>query len=318
MAYIEVDNKLKADAEIIYIKLGMSVSDAVNMFFEQTKLHDGLPFGIKKNGTIDEVDPSWMIWLSGALKQGCAPDELRDILLKNNFTIDAVKRAMGKAFNDISEPTGIDYKALSEVNITKVAKRIEDDRLQLYVLENFMSEEESDELVKLISEHLRPSTLSYASNDKDFRTSSTCDMSFIKSPIVTRADEKIARTLGIQLPYSEGIQAQRYDVGQQFKAHYDYFTPGTPVYEKFASFLGNRTWTFMVYLNDTPKGGGTKFVNIDKTFYPKKGTAVIWNNLYPDGKPNPDTLHWGLPVEEGEKVIITKWFRERGEGPMFY
>jgi prolyl 4-hydroxylase len=45
---------------------------------------------------------------------------------------------------------------------------------------------------------------------------------------------------------------------------------------------------------------------------------VIWNNLRPDGTVNPDTLHAGMPVLAGHKIIITKWFRERGSGPMFY
>lgn len=74
----------------------------------------------------------------------------------------------------------------------------------------------------------------------------------------------------------------------------------------------------MIYLNDTPKGGGTHFLYLDQIFYPKQGQAVIWNNLYPDGTPNRNTLHHGMPVEEGQKVIITKWFREKGSGDMFY
>ncbi len=123
------------------------------------------------------------------------------------------------------------------------------------------------------------------------------------------------KTLGIRLAYSEGIQAQRYDVGQQFKAHTDYFEPGTPEYAKFGGNRGNRTWTFMVYLNEGMGGGGTKFFAIDHTFVPKKGQAVIWNNLNPDGTPNAATLHSGEPVTSGHKIIITKWFRELGSGP---
>jgi prolyl 4-hydroxylase len=74
----------------------------------------------------------------------------------------------------------------------------------------------------------------------------------------------------------------------------------------------------MVYLNDGMGGGGTKFFAIDHTFVPKKGQAVIWNNLNPDGTPNAATLHSGEPVTAGHKLIITKWFRELGSGPMFY
>jgi len=57
---------------------------------------------------------------------------------------------------------------------------------------------------------------------------------------------------------------------------------------------------------------------VDHTFVPKKGQAVIWNNLNPDGTPNAATLHSGEPVTSGHKIIITKWFRELGSGPMFY
>jgi prolyl 4-hydroxylase len=118
--------------------------------------------------------------------------------------------------------------------------------------------------------------------------------------------------------YSEGIQAQRYDVGQQFKPHWDYFEPGTKEYLRFAGTRGNRTWTFMVYLNEGMEGGGTRFTELGHTFQPKTGLAVLWNNLKSDGTPNTFTKHSGEPVLSGHKIIITKWFRAIGEGPVFH
>ena len=64
-------------------------------------------------------------------------------------------------------------------------------------------------------------------------------------------------------------------------------------------------------------GGGTAFLRLDHVFQPRRGRALAWNNLHANGAPNPDTLHAGLPVLQGAKTIITKWFRERGEGSMF-
>jgi prolyl 4-hydroxylase len=154
--------------------------------------------------------------------------------------------------------------------------------------------------------------------DKYYRTSSTSDLALLNNKTVEALDEKIARMIGIRPAYSEGIQGQHYAVGQEFKQHTDFFEPDTDEYIKFAGSRGNRTWTFMVYLNDVPKGGGTHFINLKHVFQPKKGQAVVWNNLYEDSTPNYDTLHAGMPVLEGEKTIITKWFRERGHGPMFY
>ena len=55
--------------------------------------------------------------------------------------------------------------------------------------------------------------------------------------------------------YGEPLQGQRYDVGQEFKAHTDYFEPGGADYDRFCSVAGQRTWTFMVYLNAVDAGG---------------------------------------------------------------
>ena len=66
----------------------------------------------------------------------------------------------------------------------------------------------------------------------------------------------------------------------------------------------------MSYLNDTHKGGHTRVNKLDVGFIPRIGLALFWNNLCEDGNPNPWTMHHGMPVLEGEKYIITKWFRE--------
>ena len=275
------------------------------------------------------LDDSWKGWLKENLDRQCNPEELLSTLLGAAFSVDSIRECMGDKFPANSSllagasPPALDYQALATVRLTRPgsglkAKMLVTDKLQLYVLDDFLSGPECDAIVEIISQSLRPSTVTIESNDKYFRTSSTSDLSILNPPAVQALDEKIAQTLGIRLPYSEGIQAQCYEVGQEFKRHTDFFEPGTDEHDKFGGERGNRTWTFMVYLNTVPKGGGTKFFAIDKTFYPQKGRAVVWNNLYPDGTVNRDTLHAGLPVEEGHKVIITKWFREKGMGPMFF
>jgi len=107
-------------------------------------------------------------------------------------------------------------------------------------------------------------------------------------------------------------------VGQQFKPHWDYYPLGSNLYERYAGVRGNRTWTFMVYLNEGVVGGGTRFTELDITFKPRLGMALFWNNLHADGMPNPATMHCGEPVISGHKVIITKWFRACGDGPVFH
>ena len=222
-----------------------------------------------------------------------------------------------------NRPSDIDYKALSKVRITRSnihpdVKRVNVSNIQLYTWDNFLSSVECNELIKIINENRRPSTLTYGNGDAEFRTSTTCDLAGFNDSIIHEIDLKISKALGIYLCYSEALQGQHYDIGQEFKPHTDYFEPDTPIFDEYAATQGQRTWTFMIYLKDTEKGGGTRFVNIDRTFYPKLGQAIIWNNPDNRGRPKRDTVHQALKVESGTKIIITKWFRERGEGPMLY
>jgi DNA-damage-inducible protein J len=42
-----INPKLKAEAEIIFEKLGLSISEAITLFYQQVKLAKGLPFEIR-------------------------------------------------------------------------------------------------------------------------------------------------------------------------------------------------------------------------------------------------------------------------------
>jgi len=232
--------------------------------------------------------------------------------------VSAISKTIAKCYRT-------DFKSIAETRLTDPnkcpqARRYPSKKVQLYTFDNFMSSQECDAISDLICQSLRPSTIITASpeSDKYFRTSSTCDLGTLESDLIDALDQKISRTVGIRLSYSEAAQGQFYAMGQEFKPHTDYFEPGDEIYAKQCAVKGNRTWTFMVYLSDVAKGGGTHFIALDHVFQPKKGHALIWNNLDANGSPNHNTLHAGLRVEEGHKIIVTKWFREQGRGPMFY
>ena len=278
----------------------------------------------------DSLDDSWKAWLQENIKRGCDPEELFCILVQNHFSLTAVREAMGD-----DDPTRVpvkggqaarvDHKSIAETRITDArkipqARPFPSDQIQLYTVDDFLSSRECDTLSDVISGSLRPSTITTAQTDPDkyFRTSATCDLGTVEDASVSELDQKISRTVGIRLAYSEALQGHVYAVGEEFKAHTDYFEPGGAVHALHCAQRGNRTWTFMLYLNDVAKGGGTHFIRLGYTFQPKKGQALAWNNLDANGVPNYNTLHAGLPVEAGYKIIVTKWFRERGSGHMFY
>lgn len=189
-------------------------------------------------------------------------------------------------------------------------QRVPSDRLELFQLRDFLPPDHCTALMALIDTERRPSTLADANGDEYFRTSETCDLS-PDLPLVQDLEARLLALNAIDPAHGEPVQGQRYAEGQEFKPHCDYFNPGGQDWEKYTSVAGQRTWTFMIYLNDVPAGGATRFKCIDKTFQPETGKLLGWNNRRPDGSVNPNTLHHGMKVRRGTKYVITKWYREK-------
>lgn len=192
-------------------------------------------------------------------------------------------------------------------------RRVPSPKAELYQLPQFLPPERCADLVALIERDRRPSTIADPNGDHYFRTSETCDLDAALPP-VQDLERRLLELHGIDPAYGEPVQGQRYEMGQEFKSHTDYFEPGGADFDRFCSFAGNRTWTFMIYLNEVEAGGATRFKVIDKIFQPQTGKLLCWNNKRPDGSPNPATLHHGMKVRKGVKYVITKWYRERPWG----
>lgn len=191
----------------------------------------------------------------------------------------------------------------------KQVQKVVNEHLQLYVYQNFLNVEERADLIKLIDNDAKPSTLYAGTELEDFRTSFSCNLDPYH-PSVKSIDTKISKVLGVLPGYSEVIQGQRYDVGQQFKEHHDFFHTSEDYWQSERTNGGQRSWTAMVYLNDDLEGGTTEFFKAKVGVRPLAGMLVMWNNMRPDGAPNNFSLHSGKPVTKGRKYIITKWFRQ--------
>ncbi|QDZ07750.1 2OG-Fe(II) oxygenase [Sphingomonas panacisoli] len=183
-------------------------------------------------------------------------------------------------------------------------------KLTLFQKRGFIAPDLCADLITLIDAIRRPSTVSDYNGDAAFRTSETCDLD-PAIPVVADLERRIIDFIGLDPAHGEPIQGQRYAIGQEFKGHTDYFEPQGIDFHKYCSVAGNRTWTVMIYLNEPEAGGATRFKTIDKTIQPETGKLLSWNNLRPDGSPNPSTIHQGMKVRAGVKYVITKWFRER-------
>jgi prolyl 4-hydroxylase len=257
------------------------------------------------------LNDKWRTWIRTNVARGCSRDELSRILVKEGFDLVEIGSELGPTPNGATKGallSELQPKSAPNAALLPGLQSHGAPRLELYTAENFVDSRICAALVELIKTGLRPSTISAAgAPEATFRTSRTCDLDE-RYPVVRQLNRRICAALSANPAYAEATQGQYYEVGQEFKAHTDYFEAYE--LERFSSATwGQRTWTFMVYLNEPEAGGETRFVDAGFAFRPKLGQAVIWNNLHPDGQPNPHTLHQGMPVTSGSKAIITKWFR---------
>lgn len=239
------------------------------------------------------------------LRTGIEPYEVRRQLKLKGLNDRQIRDLMQEAYDGRRPKEDVSYSDLANAAITRRAlqhsdiQRVHTPKVQLYTWKNFLVPEICDAVVELIDQRLRGSTTADAFADPKVRTSRTSDIGMLGHDLIMQLDELMAEAIGIHWSYTDVTQGQRYDLDQEYKAHYDYFITGTREHQVFCQLGGQRTWTFMIYLNDVEEGGGTRFRRLEKTIMPEKGKAVIWNNLNPDGTVNPHTIHHGMKVRKG-------------------
>ena len=271
----------------------------------------------------NELPLDWQNWINNNLRKGIPKNNIFNILLNHNFDYEIVQKFL-KWIPTIDEILDRKMKQkeliinkefkLSKFNTTlqdnpKIYK-IENNFVEIYQIFDFLTLDFCNSLLESFeNETFFKSTLTSSQEDNDFRTSSTFSLNLDKNNIYKELNQKINQIIGIDSNLGESVQVQKYEVGQQFKPHTDYFEQ-TDYDKKHFSRGGQRTWTFMVYLNDVEEGGETNFPRIKLEFKPKIGMAILWNNLINNEKVNHYTLHQGKPILKGVKYIITKWFRQ--------
>lgn len=243
---------------------------------------------------------------------GVSKTQLRAHLI-NHFGLD--KKEAGEVLNTLGfnkKPKFINYFKHYNIDILRGAEQIYFPFTKIYEYKNFLCPDECKALMQIADKKVRRSCVANPKDEaitSDYRTSWTADLEWNKNNFINQIDMKISRALHLYPFLGEMIQIQRYNPGQYYKEHCDYFHPMTKEYGVYTEWMGQRTWTFMVYLNDVEEGGETYFKHLNLKIKPERGKAVFWSNLYPFGLPNPKTMHEALPPVSGDKYVITKWWR---------
>ncbi|KAL5995077.1 putative prolyl 4-hydroxylase 4 [Asimina triloba] len=214
---------------------------------------------------------------------------------------------------------------LPVINPTKV-KQISW-RPRAFVYQGFLTDEECDHMISIARSELKRSAvadnLSGQSKLSEVRTSSGMFIPRQKDSIVAGIEEKIAAWTFLPDENGEDMQVLRYEYGQKYDPHFDYFTDKVNIAQG-----GHRIATVLMYLSDVVKGGETVFPSAEVpangtvpskdedlsecarrgiAVKPKRGNALLFFNLHPNATPDPKSLHGGCPVIEGEKWSATKW-----------
>lgn len=185
---------------------------------------------------------------------------------------------------------------------------------RVFVIENFLSDFETEEIVRLAMPKLQHSSVGDGQSGvftSETRTSSNSWVARRSSAVTESLFLRASDLLQIneQLLHSnknaEDMQVVHYVHGQKYDAHHDWGVSGFPE---------SRIVTLLLYLNDMksmqsggetsfPKGaGGTGF-----KVHPKRGNAVLFYNLLEDGNGDDLALHAAEPVIDGEKWLANFW-----------
>ena len=187
---------------------------------------------------------------------------------------------------------------------------------RVVLLGNVLSPDECAELIDTARGRLkRSATFNAATGQNEAHQSRTSDGTYLPpacTPLVARIEQRIADLAGWPLEHAESLQVLHYGPGAEYKPHYDYFDPDGPGTEAALRHGGQRVATLVTYLNTPLRGGATTFPDAGLEFAAVQGNAVFFS--YDRAHPSTKTLHAGAPVLEGEKWVLTRWFRERRFG----
>lgn len=129
--------------------------------------------------------------------------------------------------------------------------------------------------------------------------------------VVALAQARIAAAVGTLPGALETMQVLHYASGETFRPHFDFLDPSQPGLADEVARRGQRVATALVYLNADYDGGETDFARAGLRFRGELGDALLFANVDLAGRPDPLTLHAGLPPSRGEKWILSQWIRDR-------
>jgi prolyl 4-hydroxylase len=177
---------------------------------------------------------------------------------------------------------------------------------EVLVMKGFMTAAECNYISALARPALQPSMVVHPQTGKlvphPIRSSDGAAFGVYAEDLVVNAiNRRIAALTGTATAQGEPLQLLRYRSGNQYRSHLD----------ALPSERNQRVITVLCYLTDDYEGGETVFTRTGLSFRGSAGDALLFHNVTADRRADPLSEHAGLPVVRGEKLVATRWIRER-------
>jgi prolyl 4-hydroxylase len=188
------------------------------------------------------------------------------------------------------------------------------DTIKLKYIREFLTDDDCDYIIGLAEGNFAASKV-VIGTDKDIvaddRTSHTYFIHKGHNDRIKAIEQKICSYLSENIgnkdwyPLLEDLQVVKYEVGQEFKQHHDWFQ------KEYLNKFGEkqRQYTMFVYLNDVQNGGETIFPRLNEKVKPAKGNALFWENCTDVNNCHNDNLHQGTPPTAGIKYGLNVWVK---------
>ncbi|KAJ9451724.1 putative prolyl 4-hydroxylase 9 [Diplonema papillatum] len=201
-----------------------------------------------------------------------------------------------------------------------------------YFMTDFLDASDAREIVLLARPKMKRSQVQEFKDDQkdkkgdaetldDVRTSEGAWLT-LHHKVVRRVKERIAQISGYPVSSMEDMQVLKYEVGQLYESHHDFFDP-----KYYGKQSWNRVATFYMFLTDDFEGGEFALplanardasVDFKKCEYglrvePRVGSGVLFYGMRPDMVLDKYSLHTGCPVTKGTKWSAVVWIDHKGE-----
>ena len=210
----------------------------------------------------------------------------------------------------------------------------------IFSISGFLTVAECDHIIATAEPDMAKSLVSHMDKDvgkpdEEFRTSTNTFLSSAGDARLQAIDRRVANMTRLPLNHQEFAQVLRYQKGQLYGAHHDYWPADSYTQPDIVAMTKggwkNRLLTVFWYMSDVALGGETNFPDaagfppIDSDdvardcrrglrVRPERGKVIAFYSLLPDGTGDVSSLHGACPPKVGLKWAANKWLWNENAG----